>query len=207
MDKPASKQEADDLLLWGCKQNPGSWVGHSRVVARAAETIALRCGMDGNIAYSLGLLHDIGRYEGITGLQHIYAGYNLMNEKSYRYNARICLTHSFPNKDLKSFNGNNDCLKEEIKQIQSELKRYEYDDYDRLIQLCDSISLTEGICVLEIRLVDVARRCGMLNKSILHKWNAYFELKSYFDKKSGINIYELFFDEITKTFMEEKWKQ
>jgi HD superfamily phosphodiesterase len=196
--KVPARQEAEDLLLWAYERNPGQWADHGRTAARAAQTIALKCGMDGNTAYVLGLLHDIGRYEGKTGLRHVYAGYNLMNEKGYTSNARICLTHSFPNKDIKSFFGDNDCTKDETKKINKQLKRYEYDDYDRLIQLCDAISFPYGIGILEVRLVNVARRYNMLNKRTLKKWNAFFEIKTYFDHKCGVNIYNLFDEEIIK---------
>jgi putative nucleotidyltransferase with HDIG domain len=191
-------QEAEDVLLWAHEQNPGHWVDHSRTVARAAQTIALQCGMDGDTAYILGLLHDIGRYEGATGLRHVYAGYNLMNERGYSHNARICLTHSFPDKDIKSFYGNNDCTKDETKEIKLQLKRCEYDDYDRLIQLCDTISFPQGIGVMEIRFVNAARRYNILNKRILKKWNAFYKIKTCFDDICGMNIYHLFYEEIAK---------
>jgi len=193
-----SREEAEKLLLWGYEKNPGPWLEHSRVAAKTAETIALKCGLDGGKAYVLGLLHDIGRFEGVTGLRHTYAGYNLLNEKGYKQNARICLTHSFPEKDLDSAVIVNDCTKDELKIIEAELNSYEYDDYDRLIQLCDSICMAQGVCLLEVRLIDVVRRYNVYNQSILNKWNSFFEIKRYFDEKCGINIYELFFDEIVK---------
>jgi putative nucleotidyltransferase with HDIG domain len=82
--------EAEEILLWGYNNNPGPWLDHSKTVARASKTIALKCGLDDNLAYILGLLHDIGRYEGITGLRHVYAGYDLMIKKGYTHNAKIC---------------------------------------------------------------------------------------------------------------------
>jgi hypothetical protein len=194
---PTTK-ESEELILWAHEKNPGPWLNHSKVVARSAKIIAEKSNLDGNIAYILGILHDIGRYRGITGLRHIYDGYNLMNNKGYGFIAKICITHSFPYKDLESFNGENDCTDDETQKIKMELEKYEYDDYDKLIQLCDSISLAEGICLLEVRLVDVVRRYGKFNKSILNKWNAFFEIKEYFDNKCGINIYELFKEEIIK---------
>jgi hypothetical protein len=143
-------------------------------------------------------LHDIGRYEGVTGLRHVLAGYNLMNEKGYNNNARICLTHSFPNKDINSFLGEIDCSEEEINKIKMTINNYEYNDYDKLIQLCDSICMAEGVCLLEVRLIDVVRRYNMYNQSILNKWNAFFEIKKHFDDKCKVNIYELFYEEILK---------
>jgi len=44
------------------------------VVAKTVKTIAHKCGLNINIAYNVRLLHDIGRYEGITGPRHIIAG-------------------------------------------------------------------------------------------------------------------------------------
>jgi HD superfamily phosphodiesterase len=192
------RQEAEEILIWAHNKNPGPWLDHSKVAARAAEKIALKCNLDGNMAYVLGLLHDIGRYEGVTGFRHVLAGYNLMNEKAYLSNARICLTHSFPNKDIHSFIGKIDCTEEEISKIETEINNYEYNDYDKLIQLCDAICLAEGVCLLEVRIVDVSRRYNMVNQSILNKWNAYFEIKKYFDNKCGTNIYELFYEEIMR---------
>ena len=95
------KNEADDLLKWAGELNPGPWINHSKVVAKTAEKIAQKCSLDCNKAYVLGLLHDIGRYEGVTGLRHIIAGYELMSKKNYVDNAYICLTHSFANVWLK----------------------------------------------------------------------------------------------------------
>jgi hypothetical protein len=196
--KLPTREEAEDILLWGYKKNPWPWLDHSKVVAKTAEIISLNCNLDGNKAYVLGLLHDIGRYEGVTGLRHVLAGYNIMNDKDYNINARICLTHSFPNKDLNSFFGKIDCTDEEVEQIENKINNYIYDDYDKLIQLCDSICMAEGVCLLEVRLIDVARRYNTCNQNILEKWNTFFEIKKYFDNKCGKNIYELFYDEIIK---------
>jgi putative nucleotidyltransferase with HDIG domain len=193
-----SKEEAENILLWGHNKNPGPWLNHSKSVARTAEKIALKCNLDENKAYILGLLHDIGRHIGITGLKHVLDGYNLMNEKGYVDNAKICLTHSFPNKDINSIFGEIDCTEEEFNEINSAIINYEYNDYDKLIQLCDSLCMAEGVCLLEVRLIDVARRYNTCNQNILEKWNAYFDIKTYFDIKCGINIYELFYEEITK---------
>jgi putative nucleotidyltransferase with HDIG domain len=148
MEENMDKETAKGLLEWASKKNPGKWIGHSYNVARAAEIIAKKCDLDSNLAYVLGLLHDIGRYEGIGNLRHVYAGYILMKEKEYNNIARICLTHSFPYKNFSSYSGNIDCTSEEIKFLENELEKIEYDDYDKLIQLCDGISSAEGITLV-----------------------------------------------------------
>ncbi|MCL1947846.1 MAG: HD domain-containing protein [Chitinivibrionia bacterium] len=192
------KETAINLLEWAGIKNPGKWIDHSYNVAKAAEKIAAECSLDKNFAYILGLLHDIGRYEGITNLRHVYAGYILMKEKGYENIAKICLTHSFPDKNIKSFYGNIDCTSEEIDFLENELKKIEYDDYDKLIQLCDALCTAEGITLIEIRIVDVAKRYGF-NEYTQNKWNAFFDIKNYFENKYKINIYGIFKKEIIES--------
>ena len=43
--KMPTRNEAENLLIWAHGQNPGPWADHCRVVARAAETIAIKCGL------------------------------------------------------------------------------------------------------------------------------------------------------------------
>ena len=77
-----TRKEAEDILKQAEKDNPGGWVQHSRNVARCAELIAMEIpGMDGDKAYVLGLLHDIGRKNGVTQLAHVYDGYKYI----YKY--------------------------------------------------------------------------------------------------------------------------
>src|SRR5690554_3938941 len=96
------RELTERLLQWAAEQNPGRWVDHSFYVAKAAETIASalqRAGVeiDPNIAYNCGILHDIGRYKGITpSVVHSYDGYVYMMSRGYSGNAQVCVTHSFP---------------------------------------------------------------------------------------------------------------
>lgn len=70
------------------------------------------------------------------------------------------------------------------------IDKVEYDDYDRLIQLCDAISFPDGPTYVEKRLVDVVMRRGF-NDLTISKWKAFLELKKYFDEKIGMDIYKL----------------
>jgi len=98
-----TRDEANQLLIWANERNPGVWADHSRVVARAAEVIANNCSLDTHRAYISGLLHDIGRYEGVRDLHHVYAGYELINNKGYDQLADICLSHSFPYQNIDEY--------------------------------------------------------------------------------------------------------
>lgn len=196
MQNYPSRAEAEEMLTWAGTQNPGPWVEHSKTVGRAADIIAQASHLDNDSAYVLGLLHDIGRFEGIRDLHHIVAGHTLMEQKGYFRNAEICLTHSFPIKAINTYSGKHfDCTENEIAFIQNTLDDVVYDAYDELIQLCDSICLPRGVCLLEVRLMDVARRHG-LNDFTLRKWEALFNLKTRFDERCAKNIYDLFYEEI-----------
>ena len=186
-----SVSETERLLCEAEKLNAGLWVAHNRTAGFCARTIAEKCdNLNPECAYVLGLLHDIGRREGVTDMKHIIDGYRFMKSMGYDDSARICLTHSFPYKNINSYNGKNDCSEEETEFIQTFLENTEYDDYDRLIQLCDAISFPSGATFLEKRLVDVVMRRGF-NDYTLQKWKAFFELKEYFDNKTQSDIYKI----------------
>lgn len=190
-----SRAEADRLLAWASEQNPGQWADHSHVVARAVETIASQCGMDGEKAFVLGLLHDIGRFEGVRHLHHLVAGYHLLHLEGYDIAARICLTHSFPYQDFGAYSGKFDCTKSEIAFVKSELATIQYDDYDRLIQLGDALGSAHGIVLIDIRVLDVIRRHGFTDLT-LKKLDATFAVKAHFDRLCQMNVYDLFREEI-----------
>ena len=189
--KVPSIETASKLVEEAAVLNPGPWIDHNKTAAMCAKCIAEKGeGMEADAAYVMGLLHDIGRREGIMDMCHIFAGYQFMMSLGYEDSARICLTHSFPYKDIRAYNGQNDCSEEETAFISSFIDSVEYDDYDRLIQLCDAISFPNGPTYVEKRLVDVVLRRGF-NDLTIPKWKAFLELKTYFDEKTGIDIYKL----------------
>ena len=135
------------------KLNPGKWTEHSRYTAQACENIAARCdGMSPDTAYCYDLLHDIGRYAGVTSEKHLIDGY------------RFCMEHF--------------------------VKNAVYDDYDRLVQLCDSLALPSGFCLLEKRFVDVALRYGT-PPVMAERWRRILEIRDMFEKKINGSIYDL----------------
>lgn len=183
------RKEAERLLAEAESCNPGPWGNHSRITAECAEKIALLCdGMDADKAYILGLLHDIGRKFGARHLGHVYDGYQYMRKLGYDEVARICLTHSFCIQDIQGYIGKFDITEEEQKEIAVVLQNIIFDDYDRLIQLCDSIAGADGIMEMEERMADVKRRYGSYPQD---KWDMNVHLKQLFEEKGGKNIYEI----------------
>ena len=63
-----------------------------------------------------------------------------------------------------------------------------YDEYDLLIQLCDSIGMADGAVSIEKRMSDVKLRYGRYPQE---KWDRNIELKSYFSSKCGKDIEQL----------------
>ena len=182
-----TREEACRLLAQAEACNPGHWGNHSRVAAHCARMIASRCpGMDGEKAYILGLLHDIGRKFGVRHLGHVSDGYSYMLSLGYDEAARICLTHSFNNGRIEEYIGKHDVSEEERRLIVDGLASVEMDDYDRLIQLCDSLAGAEGVLDMEARMGDVKARYGMYPQA---KWDKNIQLKAYFEEKMGMDVY------------------
>jgi hypothetical protein len=191
---------AEQLLAEAAQRNPGPWVAHSRHVALAAQLIAERHPrLDPETAYVLGLLHDIGRREGRSHIRHLIDGYRYLSDLGYAAAARISLTHSFPIPDIRVYAGERDCLPQDLDFLEQFITKVHFTEYDRLIQLCDAVALPEGFCLMEKRMVDVARRLGV-NALTLAGWEARFQIKAEFEAVIGASIYTILPGIIEGTF-------
>lgn len=192
--------EAEALLDEAASQNPGPWVAHSRYAAQAARLIAAQAApLVAESAYICGLLHDIGRRNGPSDMRHILDGYHFLQTLGFSDAARISLTHSFPIQEALSGSGKWDCSPEELRFVQEKLAGIEYDDYDRLIQLCDALALPSGFCLIEKRFVDVSLRHGF-NEYTLAKWQAWLGLLQRFSAATGGPLYRLLPGIVENTF-------
>ncbi|CCZ35284.1 putative uncharacterized protein [Firmicutes bacterium CAG:646] len=182
-----TREEAMALVRDGLSCNPGAWGRHCLTAAHCAEKIANACGdMDAEKAYILGLLHDIGRKFGVRHLGHVSDGYTYMKSLGYDEAAKICLTHSFNAQTVDEYIGNFDVSEKELTLIKTELAKVIFDEYDWLIQLCDSLAGAEGVLDIEARMNDVKKRYGSYPQK---KWDSNIHLMHYFEAKMGQNIY------------------
>lgn len=182
-----TKQQAEELLKEAESCNPGPWGNHSRTAAHCAGHIAFYCDdMDSEKAYVLGLLHDIGRKFGTRHLGHVSDGYSYMMSLGYDEVARVCMTHSFTDGTTNDYVGKFDTTEEELELIQTTIKNLELDEYDKLIQLCDAMSGSEGVMNMEDRMNDVRRRYGYYSQK---KWDSNMALRKHFEQKMGIDLY------------------
>lgn len=192
--------KAEEIFKEASSINPGAWVQHSRNVAAAARTIASKDSeIEEEKAYIFGLLHDIGRHKYLSGMNHILEGYNFLMEKGYEEAARICMTHTFAFKDVNAIYGKWDSSEEEIKIVEKYINSIQYNEYDLLIQLCDSIALPNGFALIEKRFVETALRSG-INNLTLFKWKSVLNIKKYFEDKIGCPIYALLPNIVQNTF-------
>lgn len=182
---------AESILAWAGRQNPGNWTKHSRFVALACRNIAAQCeGMDADLAYCFGLLHDIGRYAGVSSERHLIDGYRFCMERGWEKAAQICISHAFMIQDIHTSIGTFDVAEEDFCFMEKFVQSAVYDDYDRLVQLCDALALPTGFCILEKRFVDVTIRYGV-HPHTVDRWKKVLEIKAGFEKKIDCSIYDL----------------
>ena len=169
--------------------NPGPWVKHSINTGIAARNIAGKIPrMDPDKAYIVGLMHDIGRRVGVVDIPtHVCEGYRYCMEKGWDEAARICMTHSYLRMQ-DEFDGEPESENE--KTIRTYIMNCRADDYDRLIQLCDSLAVDYGFVILEKRFVDVTRRYGIM-EGYIKGWEVAFSIKEAFEKEMGCSIYDV----------------
>lgn len=172
--------------------NEEEFIAHSYNVAEAARKIADRTAyLNPDKAYILGLLHDYGKMfdERVVDKSHGQIGYEMMIKKDYPEVARICLTHTFVDKNFEEkdfwypINWQ--------KWIKDKLKDIEYDDYDRLIQLSDKFAEKLDLVSIEYRSERLKQRYNLSDEVTKIIYNEGMQLKKYFDKLCGEDIYKI----------------
>ena len=198
-----SLQKAKQLWQEGIEfrlKQPYAWsthkeyIFHTTGIAESAQEIASKTPyLNPEKAYVLGLLHDYGKKydENITGKFHAQTGYEEFLKLGYDECARICLTHSFPNKNF-SNKGYSSYKPEWLEWAHQKLDEIEeYDDYDRLIQLCDMFFEGLSKVSFEERFSGIRKRYG-LNKEQTAEQEEYTKKnKVYFDELCGEDIYKI----------------
>ncbi len=186
-----NQQVAEQALEEAAKLNPGAWTDHSRYVAKACRNIASHCKqLSADQAYIYGLLHDIGRYAGVSSEKHLIDGYRYCMERGWEKAAQICISHAYMIQDIHTSIGKFDISDDDYRFMERFVANAVYDDYDRLVQLCDSLALPTGFCLLEKRFVDVTIRYGV-HPATVDRWKKILEIKTLFDKEAGCSVYDL----------------
>ena len=177
-------------------QSDNTWYffhNHIYGAAEIAKVIADLAQMNTKRAYFCALLHDIGKIrEQKEQRFHGVIGYEMLKDKD-EHIACACLVHSFPFNQLEDFTHIQKALFNKINDYQmlsDFINKHPLDDYDLLVQLADGLANAYGLVSIEERVEEYAHRHGIeIPFSMLYALN---ELKKYFDKKIGCDIYTLF---------------
>ena len=181
------RQEEDGFAL------KDEYVFHTQGIAFVARIIASHIpDMNPEKAYICGLLHDYGKKydEKKIGRFHGLIGYHELQAEGFSLPARICLTHTFPEKKI-LFSDFPSYPQKDLEECQKILNELEYNDYDRLIQFADR--LFEGLSMVPFakRAKAIGERYH-LSESIVNKLIADGQkLKDFLDKRCGMDIYKI----------------
>ena len=135
-------------------------------------------------------MHDIGRYAGVSSERHLIDGYRYCMGRGWEKAAQICISHAFMIQDIATSIGEFDVSDEDYLFMKEFVANAVYDDYDRLVQLCDALAMPSGFCLLEKRFVDVTMRYGV-HPATIDRWKKILEIKERFEDQIGCSIYAL----------------
>ena len=135
----------------------------------------------------------------MTSEKHLIDGYRFCMERGWKKAAQICISHAFMIQDIETSIGTFDVSDQDYLFMKHFIKNAVYDDYDRLVQLCDALALPSGFCLLEKRFVDVAIRYGTPPVTVA-RWKKILEIKMLFEEKIGGSIYKQLPGVVENTF-------
>lgn len=177
-----------DMSRWWMYEN------HIVTAAKVAKAVAARInGIDENQAYVCALLHDVCRTnERQEAKFHGISGYEKLIDKDETA-ARSALLHMFLWNKMQPFE---ECSKmffdnkQDYDFVADYIKNTKPTDFDLLMQLADNLSNMNGFVTIEDRAKDLAERRGI---TLSQEWyDSRNNLKAYFDRKVGVDIYTLF---------------
>lgn len=169
-------------------QNLGPWVTRLKLIGKSAKMIGKKLKLDPDIAYACGSLFEIGKKENKKGLAQVMTGFNILRNESYFFPARIAITSKFIIKDIKATDKNFNIEKKDQKKLENLLKSYQYNDYDKLIQVLDK-SILENYVGIE-NYYKNKKEDKEKEIKILKDYQKYFEeklknpIKYYVDKNA-----------------------
>lgn len=176
-----NRDKVISYLEEGYQNNPGKWILHLWTIGKTAEKMAKELGLDPEIAFACGSLHDIGKSTGNDNAAHFFKGYKILRADSYFFPARIALTHSFQIKNVDAYVGEWNISNTDKEFVEDFLAFNEYNDYDLLIQLLDGLIKYEYLGI-ENRSEGVKDNHGA-NPFFEERKVRLYELEEYFESR------------------------
>ena len=186
------QESLSGILKYASPQIQKEYIFHTTGVAETSYKIAQKCNLNPEKAYALGLLHDYGKIqnEKTSGRAHFIVGYDKMIKEGFSDVARVCISHSFYTKDF-DFNDFPSYNIDDLNKVKSVLSKIDYDDYDRLIQLCDMFFEGMNKTSYQKRIEGICQRYKLTKKQTKNLESGAKNNKEYFDNLCGCNIYDL----------------
>lgn len=177
------------------------WKQHSYLVAEGAACIAERMAdLDTEKAFALGLMHDIGKAFDWRGKKHALEGYNFLYSRGYIEAAYAALTHDFPVKEFELHRQETLLDAVELEYVIAALESYDYTIYDRIVQVCDVVSMPHGYVLMEKRMLAAILRYGGMSASLQQIIEASYANMRYLEKQLGTSVYAALPDVAENTF-------
>ena len=134
-----NKDKVRYMLEEGFGHKEGKWVIHAHLIGKTAEKIAKELGLDSDIAYACGSLHDIAKAYSHEGMAHMMEGYRILRFESYFFPARLALVHGFVDFNIDFYHGEDNLKEKDRDFLENFLKKHYQTEYDRLIILLDNL--------------------------------------------------------------------
>ena len=174
-----NKDKVRNMLDEAFKKNPGDWIIHSHIIGKTSEKIAGELGLDTEIAYAVGALHDIGKGYGYSQMAHMVEGYRILRFESYFYPARIALCHGFVTGDISSYHGEVNITDRDEDFVKKYLNKRELDSYEKIVILLDNLIKDKYLGLEEREVLRNTQRSPMREArlEILKTWQDELESK------------------------------
>lgn len=127
-----NKDKIIDYLEKAFRDKSDRWIIKSWLCGKTAEKMAKDLGLDPDIALASASLAQIGKSS--TSENNFIEGFKILRADSYFFPAKVAISQSFPLKDLELYKDIYDLDPKEEEFIRNFLYRYDYTDYDYLVQ-------------------------------------------------------------------------
>jgi len=162
---------------------------HSQGVASFSEQLAQKLNLNADKAYACGLLHDYGKRinERTQDCFHGIRGYYDLMEMGYDEVAKVCLTHTFVNKDFS--NADYTYPDHWLNECRRLLAPLTYDDYDIIVQYSDMFFEGTRCITPEERIICISERYKLTSEQKNKLVDDVLSLKRIINEKCHCDTY------------------
>lgn len=166
----ANKDKVMYYLEKAYEKTPGKWIAKAWRMGQMAEKMAEDLDLDPDIAFACGALARLSDAYGKDLFGSLKA-YEILRADSYFFPARIAITRAFPLKTTEDVKGD----AKDLEFVEKFLYKYDYNDYDYLIQYLDFLVGEEDL--------GLDKDFSLKDEANPRLWERVEELDEYFRNK------------------------